>query len=83
MKGNRKTPSDLEIRLEDFAAELTRAAYAVALRHGALDRWLDLQLELWKALQETIKKWELESNHVSEVRCLDEMRKQHWSDDHG
>ena len=57
MKGNRKTPRDLEIRLEDFAAELTRAAYAVALRHGARDKWLDLQLELWKALQETVKKW--------------------------
>ncbi len=57
MKGIRNTPSDLEIPLEDFTAELTRAAYAVALRHGARDKWLDLQLELWKALQETVKKW--------------------------
>jgi hypothetical protein len=57
MKGNRKTPCDLEIRLEDFTAELTRVAYAVVLRHGARDKWLDLQLELWKALQEIVKKW--------------------------
>ena len=44
MKGNRNTASDLEIRLEEFTAELTKAAYAVALRHGARDKWLDLQL---------------------------------------
>ena len=68
MKGNRNTASDLEIRLEEFTAELTNAAYAVALRHGARDKWLDLQLELWKALKETVKKWEQESPQFSEVR---------------
>jgi hypothetical protein len=68
MKGNRNTASDLEIRLEEFTAELTKAAYAVALRHGARDKWLDLQLELWKALKETVKKWEQESAQFSEVR---------------
>ena len=68
MKGNRKTPSDLEIPLEDFTADLARAAYAVALRHGAWDKWLELQLELWKALRETVKKWEQESPYFSEVR---------------
>jgi hypothetical protein len=57
--------SDLEIPLEEFTAELTRAAYAVALRHGAPDKWLDLQLELWKALRETVKEWEQESPQVS------------------
>ena len=35
MKGNCNTSIDLEIHLEEFAAELTKAAYAVALRHGA------------------------------------------------
>ena len=68
MKGNCNTASDLEIRLEEFAAELTEAAYAVALQHGARDKWLDLQLELWKALKETVKKWEQESAQFSEVR---------------
>ena len=57
MKGNCNTASDLEIRLEEFAAQLTKAAYAVALRHGARDKWLDLQLELWKTLHETVQKW--------------------------
>jgi len=42
--------------LEAFAAELTRTAYAVALRHGAGIRWLDLQLDLWKSLKESVKK---------------------------
>ena len=65
MKGNRKAQRDLDIPLEDFTAELTTAAYAVALHHGARNQWLDLQLELWKALKETVKKWEQESPYVS------------------
>jgi hypothetical protein len=47
-------PQDI---LEAFAAELTAAAYPVALRHGMGDKWLDLQLELWRVLTETVKKW--------------------------
>jgi hypothetical protein len=42
--------------LEDFGAELTEAAYPVMLRHGAVDNWLDLELELWKVLKEIAKK---------------------------
>ena len=42
--------------LEVFAAELTAAAYCVALRHGAGDKWLDLELDLWRALTETVRK---------------------------
>lgn len=42
---------------ENFVAELTDAAYQVALRHGAGEMWLDLELSLWKALSETIEKW--------------------------
>jgi hypothetical protein len=58
---NRDTP------LDNFAAELTSAAYAVALRHGVEDEWLDVQLELWGALKETVKKWEKEPPHFSDV----------------
>jgi hypothetical protein len=43
--------------LEVFAAELTAAAYPVALRHGTGDKWLDLELDLWRVLTETVKKW--------------------------
>ena len=47
--------------LEDFGAALAAAAYPVALRHGAGDRWLDLELDLWKVLTATVKKWDPES----------------------
>jgi len=41
--------------LEDFAAELTEAAYPVVLRQQPQGSWLDLELGLWKALGETVK----------------------------
>jgi hypothetical protein len=44
--------------LENLAAELTQAAYPVALRHGVGKEWLDLELDLWKAMAQTVKKWE-------------------------
>jgi hypothetical protein len=46
--------------LENFGAELTEAAYPVMLRRGAVDNWLDLELELWKVLKETVNKWDQE-----------------------
>jgi hypothetical protein len=46
--------------LENLGAELTEAAYPVMLRHGVVDNWLDLQLELWKVLDEIVKKWDQE-----------------------
>ena len=41
------------------------AAYAVALRHGVEDKWLDLELELWEALKGAVKKWEQGSPRFS------------------
>jgi hypothetical protein len=43
--------------LEALAADLTAAAYLVALRHGLGDRWLDLELDLWRVLTATVKRW--------------------------
>jgi carbon storage regulator len=40
---------------DDLAAELTRAAYHVALQHGRAGTWLDLELELWRALSDVVK----------------------------
>ena len=57
--GNRET------LLENAAAELTNAAYAVALRHGVEDNWLDLELELWEAIREAVKKREQASPRFS------------------
>jgi hypothetical protein len=58
MKDKRVIAADTEHSWAALAAELTAAAYPVALRHAVGDRWLDLQLELWQALTETVKKWD-------------------------
>ena len=60
MDGNHSAIARRDTFLENFGAELTEAAYPVLLRHGAVDNWLDLKLELWKALKETVKKREQE-----------------------
>src|SRR2546423_5956318 len=49
--------ADAEQSLDALAAELTVAAYTVALRYAVGDRWLDLELELWRALTEAVEKW--------------------------
>jgi carbon storage regulator len=41
--------------LESLAADLTDAAYRVALRHGLGEQWLELQLDLWGALTEALE----------------------------
>jgi hypothetical protein len=54
--------TDRDALLDTFAAELTRAAYHVALRHGAAGAWLDLQLDLWQALADTVQQWRRQSS---------------------
>jgi hypothetical protein len=44
--------------LDDFVAALTEAAYPVALRHNASQQWLELELELWQAMAQTVQKWQ-------------------------
>src|SRR3954470_990365 len=57
MNDQRAVVIDADPSLEALAAELTAAAYSVALRHAVGDKWLDLQLELWRVLTETVKQW--------------------------
>ena len=45
-------------RLETFAAELALTAYRVAIQSRTEGSWLDLELDLWKALADTAKTWE-------------------------
>jgi hypothetical protein len=52
-------PSVLAVDLENFAAELTEAAFPVALRHGVGREWLELKLDLWNAMTNTVKNWSL------------------------
>jgi hypothetical protein len=57
MNDHRAVIAGAEQSSEALAAELTAAAYPVALRHAGGDRWLDLQLELWRVLTETVQRW--------------------------
>lgn len=58
MNANKTNTLDEDTAVADFAAELAEAAYPVMLRHGVVDNWLDLELELWRALRETVGKWD-------------------------
>jgi len=55
MNGTLATPADRDAVLENFAAELALTAYCVALRTKAQGTWLDLELDLWRALADTVK----------------------------
>jgi hypothetical protein len=57
MNNNPWTTKERDTFLKNLAAELTEAAYAVALRHDKPGSWIDLELDLWKALGETVQKW--------------------------
>jgi hypothetical protein len=46
-----------ESLLENFAAELTHAAYRGAHRLGMTGSWLDLELGLGRVMAEKVKKW--------------------------
>jgi hypothetical protein len=43
--------------LERLAAEVTETAYAIALRHGARDKWVELELGLWEELTRAVRRW--------------------------
>jgi hypothetical protein len=58
MNVNEAESVPMSATLEDCAAQLTQAAYRVALRHGVEDSWLDLEIELWRALADGLKKWQ-------------------------
>jgi hypothetical protein len=55
MSDNPSATYSRENLLESFAAELTNAAYCIALRQGMRGSWLDLELGLWKVLAETVE----------------------------
>ena len=55
MNVNTQRAGNRDAALENFAAQLTAAAYPIALRAGVGDRWLDLELDLWRAMTETVK----------------------------
>jgi hypothetical protein len=44
-----------DTRFEHFAAELTRAVYPVVLGRGPKELWVTVELDLWRALAETVQ----------------------------
>jgi hypothetical protein len=60
MNRDDKTPVNRDVLVETLAAELALAAYRVALRTRIEGTWLDLQLDLWRALADTTMTWERE-----------------------
>jgi hypothetical protein len=54
MNGDVRTAVNPNALLETCAAELALAAYRVALRTRAQGNWLDLELELWRVLTDTL-----------------------------
>jgi carbon storage regulator len=56
---------------DEFTAELTDAAYQIALRRGLVGSWLDLELGLWKTLAETVKTSEREWRGTAEQPDVD------------
>jgi hypothetical protein len=60
MNGDLKTPVNPDALLESFAAELAVAAYRVALQTRARGTWLDLELDLWRALADKVNTWRRE-----------------------
>jgi len=57
LDGDFRMPANRNGLLEVFVAELTLSAYRVALRTGTQGTWLDLELDLWRALAGTVKTW--------------------------
>jgi len=57
LTGSEVTGSDTDATLDSFAAELTVAAYRVALRRGCEDPWIELEIALWRAMTDTVERW--------------------------
>jgi hypothetical protein len=66
MNSNQATPCDQNTQLENFAAELTDAAYPIVLRHGVVGSSVDLELDLWKVLAERVKKLRQQAQRAGE-----------------
>jgi hypothetical protein len=47
--------ADQDTVLDTVAAELTSAAYFAALGYGIQGSWIELELDLWRALAHAVK----------------------------
>ena len=60
----------LQALVAELVAELASAAYRIALQHGARAVWVDLELDLWRALMEAVNRWEL-AEHIERPEYSD------------
>jgi hypothetical protein len=74
MSDNPRATPDRHTRLENFAAELTSAVYAVLLRRGLNGSWVRVELTLWRALTETADEWARERPPAASPGELDAWR---------
>jgi hypothetical protein len=56
MNVSNRTNVNRDTLLENFAAQLADAVIPLALRRGEGTSWVELELDLWKALTEMVKK---------------------------
>jgi hypothetical protein len=66
MNADSKASANRDALLEIFAAELTLAAYRVALRTRRKGTWLDLELDLWRAVADKVKTWGNELSNLND-----------------
>ena len=69
MNADQAVASEWEAFLENLAAELADAAYPVFLRHRVGDKWLDLELDLWKAMTASVRKLPREKLQAASIPC--------------
>jgi len=62
VRGTTMWPAETVFR-GDLAAQLARAAYRVALKHGVEGSWIELELEMWDVLTHTLDGYEQQRNH--------------------
>jgi hypothetical protein len=56
MHSQQMSRSEQDADLDRFAAELTDAAYPVALKYGVSGSSIDLELEIWRALTDLVRR---------------------------
>ena len=68
------TAWDRDACLEEFAAQLTRAVYSLALLRGLKGSWIELELGLWRMLAKTVKKWSRERPPAASLNAFQSWR---------
>jgi hypothetical protein len=56
MRANGASLAEDEVYLDNTTAQLTEAAYRVALKRGGGGSWIELKLDLWNALIDAVHK---------------------------